>query len=332
MGSPKRARIEAALSGGRPDRVPVGFWQHTPTLDGDVMTFVRATVGSFERYDLDFIKLTPRMPTAILDWGVTLGTFHPHRGFYFASKRGVTEPDDWSALQRIAPDAGSQAQQLAALRATRAAAGPDVPILVTLFSPAMAASFVADDATFARHLREAPDRLRAGLTTITQTIADFATACVQAGADGFLYGIKHASARVLPWDEYAPLDAQFDRPLARALRDQTWFTIAHLHGQELAFDRFLDYPAHALNWYDRVDGPQLDRARAKKPDGIFAGGVDHERTLLIGTPDEVRFEVRDAIAQTGGRGFIVAPGCTAPVSAPDENIRAMREAVEESKR
>jgi uroporphyrinogen decarboxylase len=332
MATTKRARIEAALAGERPDRVPVGFWQHFPTLDDNVDAFVRATLEAFERYDLDFIKLTPRMPTAILDWGVKLGTFHPHRGFYFASERGVTEPDQWLALERIAPDAGSQAPQLEALRKVRAAAGPDVPVLMTLFSPVMAASFVADDATFTRHLRQYPEALRAGLLTIAQTIADFAEASVDAGADGFLYGIKHASARVLPWLDYAPLDVAFDRPLARILSERSWFTIAHLHGQELAFDRFLDYPAHALNWYDRVDGPQLDRALEKKPDGVFAGGVDHERTLIIGTPDEVRFEVRDAIAQTNGTGFILAPGCTAPVTVPEANLRAMREAVEESKR
>jgi uroporphyrinogen decarboxylase len=309
----RRSRIEAALSGGRLDRVPVGFWQHFPTIDDDVDAFVRATVAAFERYDLDFIKITPRMPGAILDWGVTLGSFHPHRGFYFPTKRGIVEPSDWRALARVAPDRGSQSAQLDALRKTRAAVGPGVPILMTLFSPAMAASFVAGDETFGRHLHENLGDLRAGLNTIAQTTADFATACVQSGADGFLYGIKHASRMVLPWVEYEPLDREYDRPLAHILYGQTWFTIVHLHGQELAFDHFLEYPAHALNWYDRVDGPQLDRARAKSPDGVFAGGLDHERTLLIGTPEEVRLEVLDAIAQTHGRGFILAPGCTAPI-------------------
>jgi len=328
VSDPRRSRIEAALSGERLDRVPIGFWQHFPTVDDDVDAFVRSTVAAFERYDLDFVKITPRMPGAILDWGVTLGTFHPHRGFYFPLTRGVVEPSDWRALQRVAPDRGSQATQIDALRKVRAAVGEDVPILMTLFSPAMAASFVAGDETFVRHLREAPADLRAGLNAIAQTTADFATACLQAGADGFLYGIKHASARVLPWDDYEPLEREYDRPLAGLVSAQSWFTIAHLHGQELAFDRFLDYPTQVLNWYDRVDGPQLDRARAKKPGGVFAGGLDHERTLLIGTPEEVALEVRDAIAQTQGRGFILAPGCTAPVSAPAENLRAMREAVE----
>jgi uroporphyrinogen decarboxylase len=328
----KRARVTAAIEGSRPDRVPVGFWQHFPTLDDDVDAFAAATVAAFERYDLDFVKITPRMPGPILGWGIELGRYHPQRGFYFVSKRAIAEPDDWRRLPRLTPNDPAQAAQRDALRKVRAALGPEVPILMTLFSPVMAASFVADDATFVRHLREAPDALAVGLRTIADATVDFALAALDDGADGFLYGIKHASARALAWETYAPLERDYDRPAARALFERSRFTIAHLHGPELAFDHFLDYPAHALNWYDRVDGPALDRVRARAPNSVLAGGVDHERTLMIGTPEEVRVEVLDAVVQTEGRGFIIAPGCTAPVSVPEDNLRAMRAAVEETRR
>jgi uroporphyrinogen decarboxylase len=328
----KRTRLVAAIEGSRPDRVPRSFWQHAPEQDADVDTFVRATIDAFERYDLDFVKITPRMPGPILAWGIELGAYHPHRGFYFVSKRGVSEPDDWRTLAQVAPDDRAQAPQLEALRKIRSALGPDVPILMTLFSPVMAATFVADDATFARHLRDAPDAVAAGLRTIAAATVDFAHASLASGADGFLYGIKHASARAIAWDTYAPLDRDFDRPVARELFERSHVTIAHLHGPELAFDRYLDFPAHALNWYDRVDGPALDRIRARAPQLVLAGGVDHERTLMIGTPAEVRAEVLDAVAQTEGRGFILAPGCTAPITVPEENIRAMLAAIEETTR
>jgi uroporphyrinogen decarboxylase len=324
--------LTAATEGSRPDRVPVGFWQHFPTVDDDVEAFARATVDAFRRYDLDFIKITPRMPGPLLSWGIELGGYHPHRGFYFVSKRAVTEPEDWAKLARVTPDDAPQREQLEALRNVRAAVGDDVPILMTLFAPAMAASFLADDATFVRHLRDAPASLAAGLRTIAGATVDFARAALDSGADGFLYGIKHASARALPWASYEPLDRDFDRPVARELFERSRLTIAHLHGPELAFERFLDYPAHVLNWYDRVDGPALDRARALAPRLVVSGGVDHERTLLIGTAAEVRAEVLDAVAQTEGRGFILAPGCTAPVSAPEENVVAMLAAVAETRR
>jgi uroporphyrinogen decarboxylase len=101
----------------------------------------------------------------------------------------------------------------------------------------------------------------------------------------------------------------------------------HVHGSELAFDRFADFPTHAINWYDRVDGPQLDRARARVPGLTLCGGIDHERTLVIGTTGEVVYEITDAIAQTGGRNFLLGPGCTVPTVATPENLAAVRDTV-----
>jgi uroporphyrinogen decarboxylase len=323
----RRTRIAAAIEGSRPDRVPFGFWQHAPACDDDADALAHAAIDLFERCDLDFIKLTPRMPGPILDWGIELGGYHPHRGFYFVTRRAVREPEDWFRLAPVAPDAPHASLQLRALRNVRAALGEDVPILMTLFSPVMAATFLADDATFERHLAEHPGAVAHGLRTIAEASLSFAFAALDAGADGFLYGIKHASARVMPWERYAPLDAAFDRPAAQALFARSRLTIAHLHGPELAFECFLEYPAHALNWYDRVDGPALDRVRARAPHAVLSGGIDHERTLMIGTPDEIRAEVADAVAQTGGRGFILAPGCTAPVTIADASLRALRAGV-----
>ncbi len=51
-------------------------------------------------------------------------------------------------------------------------------------------------------------------------------------------------------------------------------------------------------------------------------------TMLQGDPAEVRAQVADAIAQTGGRRLIVGTGCVTPITSPTANIRAAREAVE----
>ncbi|NTU83994.1 MAG: uroporphyrinogen decarboxylase, partial [Chloroflexales bacterium] len=44
--------------------------------------------------------------------------------------------------------------------------------------------------------------------------------------------------------------------------------------------------------------------------------------LLQGSAEAVRAQVADAIAQTGGRSYIVAPGCVMPIPTPERNIRA----------
>ena len=63
-------------------------------------------------------------------------------------------------------------------------------------------------------------------------------------------------------------------------------------------------------------------------DKPLAGGLSLE-VLLNGTEEDVQNQVRDAIAQTGPRGFILAPDCVIKGPTPDANLAAARRAVEE---
>ena len=204
--------------------------------------------------------------------------------------------------------------------------GGEVPVLATLFAPSMLAGQLAGEQTFVRHLRQEPDALHAGLRTIAQTVTDFARACLDAGADGVFYAIQHASRRILTADEYRPLGRDYDRPTLAAFHERSRLTMLHVHGDALIWDELVGYPAHVLNWYDRGGGPSLKNARAVT-EPCLAGGVDHERTLLLGTPSEIAAEVEDAIAQLGGRGLMIAPGCGIPITVPDRHLRILRDAV-----
>jgi uroporphyrinogen decarboxylase len=83
----------------------------------------------------------------------------------------------------------------------------------------------------------------------------------------------------------------------------------------------------AINWHDRETPPSLKEAMAIFP-GALAGGVRRVDTMQRGTPEQVREEALDAIAQTGGRRLILSTGCVTPVNAPFGNIRALRQVVE----
>jgi uroporphyrinogen decarboxylase len=53
------------------------------------------------------------------------------------------------------------------------------------------------------------------------------------------------------------------------------------------------------------------------------GGLHQAKTLREATPDETAAEARDAIAQKGGIGLIVGPGCVLPVGPSDGNVAAV---------
>lgn len=323
----KWANIEAALEGTKPRRLPFSVWHHLPEADGAATTLAAATVEFYRRYDPDWIKVMFRNSFGIEDFGAKVTGYHPTRGNFTVIDPAIKKPEDWRSLKVLPADRGFQGVQLEALRGVKAAIGDEAPIVATIFSPTMIASRLAGNAVFLRHLKEAPDAVRAGLKTISQSIADFGIACLENGASGIFYSIIHASRRMLTDDEYAPLDRDFDRPTAKALFERTRFMMAHLHGHELMFQRFADYPAHVLNWYDREGGPFLDRARAIVPNIAFAGGIDHRGTLMLGTAEDIRTEINDAVAQTGGRRLLIAPGCAMPITVPPEKLDAVREAV-----
>jgi uroporphyrinogen decarboxylase len=111
----KRARVEAALRGEKLDRPPFSFWHHFRP-HGSARALAAATLDFFGRFDLDIYKQMPDLPYPF-----------PHGG--------ITRLDDWHLLAPIDVHAGNFGRQLDAMRRIRAAIGPQVPLIGTLFSP-----------------------------------------------------------------------------------------------------------------------------------------------------------------------------------------------------
>jgi uroporphyrinogen-III decarboxylase len=66
---------------------------------------------------------------------------------------------------------------------------------------------------------------------------------------------------------------------------------------------------------------------------FWGGGIDTQRTLPFGTPEQVREEVRQRIKVFGvGGGFVFNPVHNVQSRAPIANILAMYETVRESGR
>jgi uroporphyrinogen-III decarboxylase len=53
------------------------------------------------------------------------------------------------------------------------------------------------------------------------------------------------------------------------------------------------------------------------------GGLGQRASLLYGPPQKVAGEARRAVEETGGRGLLLAPGCSVPTRAKDANLAAM---------
>ena len=81
--------------------------------------------------------------------------------------------------------------------------------------------------------------------------------------------------------------------------------------------------------------PGMETARLKKKYGnrvIFHGGVDNQRVLPFGSPDDVRAEVRMLLATLGGgkEGFICCSCHNVQAGTPLENVLAMIDEMQRS--
>jgi uroporphyrinogen decarboxylase len=74
----------------------------------------------------------------------------------------------------------------------------------------------------------------------------------------------------------------------------------------------------------------MDRRAVKAAFGdrlVFHGSVDQQRTLVFGSPDEVRREVKECVEVLGrGGGYVISPSHALEADIPVENVIALYEA------
>lgn len=317
-------RIEAAIVGAVTDRVPVALWKHFPVDDQDPAKLAARTVAWQRKYDFDLVKFMPSGTYSVEDWGAKSAYDGATNGARKIVQPGVTSPGDWRGLRRLDPAAGALGAQNAALGSTAKELAGSVPILQTLFSPLTTARKLAGEVVF-DHLRNHPDALEAGLRTITGTTIDFALAALAAGAHGVFLATQCATTDELTEAEYGRFGARYDLEILAALKGKARFNMLHVHGQNVMFGMMADYPVEMINWHDRLTPPSLAEAQSRFP-GALVGGVEERDLIVNGTAGEVRAQVRDAIAQTGGKRLILGPGCVVAIAASEANLRAALDA------
>ena len=327
-----RERLQACLKDDRAlDRPPVALWRHFPVDDQDPELLAAATLDYQRHYGFDLVKVTPASSFCQKDWGAQ-DVWEGHtEGTRRYTARVIREPLDWERLPVLDPrTAPHLAGQLACLRLIRTGLGPELPLLQTVFSPLAQARNLAGADTLLAHLRQFPEAVLKGLETIAETTHCFIEACLETGIDGVFYAVQHAQAGLLTLEEYKTFGLASDLKTLEPARS-LWCNLLHLHGLNIYFDLVNQslYPGQLfpiVNWHDRETPPSLAEAQ-KRFGGTVCGGVS-QKTMVFGSSSQVRTEAQDAIAQTGGRRFILGTGCVVPIIAPHGNIISVCNSVE----
>ncbi|MCF6278384.1 MAG: hypothetical protein L3J16_06520 [Anaerolineales bacterium] len=326
-----RELLKAALGGEKTFRPPIALWRHFPVDDQSAEWLAAATIHYQRTYDFDLVKVTPSSSYCLQDWGATDAWEGNPEGTRRYTQRVIQQPQDWEKLPLLTPSATHLARQLACLRLIRAELGPETPLVQTIFSPlAQAKNLVGGDRLIV-HIRKYPEAVQKGLATIAETTRRFVKAMLAdkgIAIDGIFYAVQHAQAGLLTLDEYDTFGLPADQHATESA-GRLWCNILHLHGSEVYFNLVtrntpLGTYFPIINWHDRETPPTLTEARNQAKQ-TFCGGLSR-KTMVLGTPEEIRAEARSALAQTNAQRFILGTGCVVPVTAPHGNIMAARQA------
>jgi len=148
---------------------------------------------------------------------------------------------------------------------------------------------------------------------------------IKAGADAIWLGDCNASGHLVSPHIYRKFALEPAKRLAAAYREAGGIVHAHNSEEQPAMvDIMADSGYSIINL-----GPGIDMADARKVVGqrcCLSGNVNPIRTLLRGTPDEVRAEVRRIIENVSVHGgHIMCSGEMVPRDTPEANIRAFVE-------
>ena len=319
-------RLETCLSGEKPDRSPVALWRHFQVDDQHPGRLAAAVLNFQKTYDFDLVKVTPASSYCIKDLGSQdewRGAIEGTRDYTFSV---IQNPEDWAKLEQLDPAKGHLGQQLECLSLLVKELGPETPIIQTIFSPlSQAKNLVGKEALFV-HLHRNPEAVHEGLKVIAETTQRYVEACLKTGVDGIFYAIQHAQYGLLSESEFDEFCTPYDLQVLDVAK-AGWLNMLHVHGQDVMFDKVVDFPVQIINWHDRETEPSLGEGK-KRFSGVVCGGLRRNESVLLGTPEDVHAEAQDAIEATDGTRFILGTGCVTMTVSPHGNILAARQSVE----
>ena len=324
----KRERVFAAIRGDDVDRPPIGFWGHDFIREWTAEGLAEAMLDMVRTYDYDYLKVNPRATYYSEAWGCRYKQLHDPTQGPELEHWVLNESNDLERIRPVDAASGALGEQLEALRLISDGLAGDVPFVQTVFSPLSVVGRLAQDRSIIkRWMTEAPDALHGALEAITETLAAYTKLSLDVGADGIFFPTTEwGTYDALTDEQYELFGRPYDLRVLKAA-DGADFNIFHVCRAHNMLDKLIDYPAAVINWDIHAKGNDSLAAVLAKTDMAVMGGVDIWRTLPKGNPEQVREEVERALRDTGGKRFLVGPGCSISPQTPPENIRAAVEAV-----
>ena len=281
------------------------FWQHDPTSEGSRQAWIDSTLRFYETTNTSLIKLTGPAHYQVADRGVAGSWQGAPLGERTFTQRAVHDLHDW---RRIQPGI-TRAEELVVEVTSdiRCALPPDVPLLVTVFTPATQAMMLAEPARFAAHVQSSPEIIRDALHQLAGQTAGLIRLFREAGANGIFLVSKHHDTRRIPQTDYLSVIAESDRATMEACQCFP-ANIFHLHGEPIHVD---GWPVQG-DWIIHVEAgalnPTFSRIRANTPHAVLL-----PLPYAVWDSEVITPHIRAGLEALGQHSAIIGSPCAVPL-------------------
>lgn len=305
----KASRIKAILNGKTCDRPLYSFWTHFPHVDLAAKSLAETSYSFFKELDLDFIKSMPNGMYSILDWGCECDFSQiASGGVASVSRTAIDKPEDWNQLQKLDIEEGSLGRELYSLKLLLQYVNKEAPIIATVFSP-MTTAYKLSGGKVLQHLHTHPEHVINGLRVITETTCRFAQRAVELGSAGIFLATQMCTEEMMTQAGYVEHCMPYDLSVLEAVRRDTWFNVAHIHGNRILFDAVTQYPVEGISWHVWETPPEVNEFLQKTDASIIVGGLQRAN-ISQKNYSALMNDLDNMLDLTKGNRLILAPGCT----------------------
>ena len=301
----KIERVRAALEGKIPDQIPASFWFHFPKDQVHGKESVRAHLNYYRQAELDFLKIMNE---------------HPYR-----VETQIKNPADWRKIKPAPLSSDFYQEQLDEIKMITDELGGEVLTTTTIFNPFSSGNH-ASGKLVTEHLKADPDSVHLGLKTIAESLAEFACACLEAGANGIYFSAQGGEADRFEEQLFLEHIKPHDLTVLDAVKDKGELNIVHICNDNIRLHLYTNYPGNAVNWAATSQNNIPLAAGKKLFNRTILGGLDNPGVIVNGSPEEICQQVHEIVNTFGPEHLIIGADCTLPTEMNIDNIRTAVEA------
>lgn len=336
-----KERVMTALTGGKPDRVPVcpilggatrqmlGMTYQTWSTDAEVCAL--ALAKTVRHYQLDAAMFVIDLSVECAAWGQRLvypreGTVHPD-----VHARVLQAPEDYVRIQPAPRQCAARMEMVVEVcRRLRLHLGPDIPIFPMVSSPLGVLTMLRGQTALLTEIYEQLPSIIRAMEPITCTLKDYIHSLLDAGSDGILLDTLYASRSLISKDLWDQVERPALAELAQTVHHLGGTLVLHNCGRNSYLREQLDamHPQGVSLQYPPEDCADLVECHLRYGTTALIGCVDPILALL-GTPEEWEDACRTQVHLLGQRGgYVLSTGCEYPPNAPLPLLRRMRQAAD----